>query len=67
MGEMRIRGLDDALLAELERAATPHGLVAEEMAARLIREGLSMRPSPRSAAARAIIDAQPRTATHDSV
>ena len=67
MGEMTIKGLDEALLAELKAQADLHGVDPDVYAKDLLRQSIALRRGKRSAVAREILASQSRTAETDSV
>jgi plasmid stability protein len=73
MGDMTIRGIDDATIAALRREAERRGLEPAECAAELLREALPARGvraggvRDRSAVARRILASQPTCSPISSV
>jgi plasmid stability protein len=67
MGDMTIRGVDDAVLHELRSQADRHGMAPEAYARDLLRQALSLRRGNRAAAAREILASQAKPAETDSV
>lgn len=67
MGDVTIRGVEEAVLAELRLQADRRGLDHEAYAAELLRQSVAMRRHDRAAVARAILAAQPEVSTVNSV
>jgi plasmid stability protein len=67
MGEMTIKGVDDAVLQELRSQADLHGMAPEVYARDLLRQALSLRRGNRAAAARDILAGQAQKAETESV
>ena len=67
MGEMTIKGLDEALLIELKSQAERHGVDPEAYAADLLRQSLALHRRDRSAVARSILATQRQKAETESV
>lgn len=66
MGEMTIRGVDDAVLQELKSQADRHGVAPELYARDLLRQALSQRRQNRAAVAREVLATQPAPAEVES-
>jgi plasmid stability protein len=67
MGEMTIKGVDDAVLQELRSQAERHGIAPELYARDLLRQALSLRRGNRAAVAREVLATQPKPAEIESV
>jgi plasmid stability protein len=67
MGEMTIKGLDEALLAELKTQADLHGVDPEVYAKDLLRQSIALRRGRRSAVAREVLASQPKKAETESI
>ncbi len=67
MGEMTIKGLDEALLVELRAQPERHGIDPETCATDLLRQAIVQRRQDRAAVARAVLAAQQKKAETESV
>ena len=67
MGDLTIRGIDDAVLQELKTQADLHGVPPELYANELLRQSLSLRRGNRAAVAREVLASQAKKAETDSV
>lgn len=67
MGEMMIKGLDEALLRELKAQAELHGIDPEAYATDLLRQSVVLRRGNRSKVAREVLASQTKKADTDSV
>jgi len=67
MGEMTIKGVDEAVLQELRSQAERHGIAPELYARDLLRQALSLRRGNRAAVAREVLATQPKPAETESV
>ncbi len=66
MGEMTIKGIDEALLRELKSQADRQGIEPEIYAKELLRQSLALRRGSRAAKAREILASQPKRAETES-
>ena len=62
MGEMTIKGIDEALLKELKDQADHQGVAPETYAKELLRQSIALRRGSRAAMAREILASQPNKA-----
>lgn len=67
MGDMTIKGLDEALLTELKAQADLHGVDPESYAKDLLRQSVALRRGRRSAVAREVLASQPKKAETASI
>ena len=67
MGEMTIKGLDEALVTEWKAQADLHGVDPEAYARDLLRQSIALRRGKRGAVAREVLAGQPKKAETDSV
>jgi hypothetical protein len=66
MGEMTIKGIDEALLNELKTQADRQGIEPEIYAKELLRQSVALRRQPRAKTARQILATQPKKAETES-
>jgi plasmid stability protein len=66
MGEMTIKGIDEALLRELRSQADRQGIEPEVYAKELLRQSLALRRGSRAAKAREVLASQPKKAKTES-
>ena len=66
MGEMTIKGIDEAVLRELKSQADRQGVEPETYARELLRQSLALRRGSRAATAREILASQPEKAETES-